>query len=110
MIVEIKLGLDDHVADVIEHYRDYGFDSREALVERALKMLEQSAEKTEKIQIPRLAVPPGYRTPIVMSNLTEAEKAEARERVMQGCPTLDLDAMLAHLEESRQDRKLPFRD
>ena len=38
------------------------------------------------------------------------EKAKAREAVMRGSPNMDLDAMLEHLRESRQDRKLPFRD
>lgn len=42
--------------------------------------------------------------------LTEEERAEAREAVMRGSPNMDLDAMLEHLRESRQDRKLPFRD
>ena len=41
--------------------------------------------------------------------LTERKKA-AREAVMQGSPTMDIDAMLAHIKESRQDRPLPFRD
>ncbi len=38
------------------------------------------------------------------------EKAKAREAVMRGSPNMNLDAMLEHLRESRQDRKLPFRD
>lgn len=38
------------------------------------------------------------------------EKAEARERVMKGSPTLNVDAMLEWLKESKKDRKLPFRD
>ena len=40
----------------------------------------------------------------------EKEKDKAREAVMRGSPNMDLDAMLEHLRESRQDRKLPFRD
>lgn len=42
--------------------------------------------------------------------LTEEERAKAREAVMRGSPNMDLEAMLEHLRESRQDRKLPFRD
>lgn len=43
-------------------------------------------------------------------NAIDDEKARAREAVMRGSPNMDLDAMLEHLRESRQDRKLPFRD
>ena len=42
--------------------------------------------------------------------ISEEERAKARERVMRGSPNMDVDAMLEHLRESRQDRKLPFRD
>lgn len=42
--------------------------------------------------------------------ISEQERAEARERVMRGSPNMDLDAMLEHLRESREDRKMPFRD
>lgn len=42
--------------------------------------------------------------------LSEQERAEARERIMRGSPNMDLDAMLEHLRESREDRKMPFRD
>lgn len=42
--------------------------------------------------------------------LTDIEKAKAHEAVMRGSPNMDLDRMLEHLRESRQDRKLPFRD
>lgn len=44
------------------------------------------------------------------STLSDEERAKAREAVMRGSPNMDLDAMLEHLRESRQDRKLPFRD
>lgn len=46
------------------------------------------------------------KTPVI----TEEERAEARERVMRGSPSLDVDAMLEWLKESKKDRKLPFRD
>lgn len=53
----------------------------------------------------------GYRTPIVKTKLlSEQQKTAAREAVMQGSPDMDLDAMLAHLRDSRTDRPLPFRD
>ena len=42
--------------------------------------------------------------------MTAEERAEAHARIMRGAPTLDLEAMLEHLRESRQDRPLPFRD
>ncbi len=42
--------------------------------------------------------------------LSDEEKALARERVMRGSPNMDIEGMLAHLRESRQDRELPFRD
>jgi hypothetical protein len=42
--------------------------------------------------------------------VTDTEKAKAREAVMRGSPNMDLDRMLEHLRESREDRKLPFRD
>jgi hypothetical protein len=42
--------------------------------------------------------------------LSEEDKALARERVMQGCPDMDVEKMLNWVKESRQDRKLPFRD
>ena len=45
-----------------------------------------------------------------MPVITEEERAEARERVMKGSPTLDVDAMLEWLRESKKDRKLPFRN
>lgn len=38
------------------------------------------------------------------------EKAKAREVVMRGAPTLNVDEMLEWLKESKKDRKLPFRD
>lgn len=47
MIVEIKIGVNDHVANVIEHYQNYGFESREALIERALQLLEQNVENKQ---------------------------------------------------------------
>ncbi|MBC8153152.1 MAG: hypothetical protein H7Z72_09595 [Bacteroidetes bacterium] len=42
--------------------------------------------------------------------LTDAEQAEARELIMRGSPGMELDAVLEHLRESREDRKMPFRD
>lgn len=48
--------------------------------------------------------------PIKGSVVSEEERARAREAVLRGSPNMDLDAMLEHLRESRQDRKLPFRD
>ncbi len=45
MIIETKLGLADHVVSVIDHFRQYGFDSREALVERALQLLQEAVQK-----------------------------------------------------------------
>ena len=40
--------------------------------------------------------------------LTEAERAEARERIMRGgSQTLDVEAMIAY---NKQDRSMPFRD
>ncbi len=42
--------------------------------------------------------------------LSDEEKALARERVLRGSPDMDVEGMLAHIRESRQDRELPFRD
>ncbi len=42
--------------------------------------------------------------------LSEEEKAEAREIVMRGAPTLNVEEMLAWLEESKKDRPMPFRN
>ena len=45
------------------------------------------------------------------SEVTDNErKQKAREAVLNGSPDMNLDAMLAYVRESRQDRKLPFRD
>jgi DNA-binding GntR family transcriptional regulator len=41
---------------------------------------------------------------------TEEEKRRAREAVMRGSSTMQVEAMLEHLRESRQDRKMPFRE
>ncbi len=43
-------------------------------------------------------------------SIIDDEKVKAREAVMRGSPNMDLEAMLDHLRESCQDRKLPFRD
>ncbi|GAB3691678.1 hypothetical protein GCM10027592_09890 [Spirosoma flavus] len=50
--------------------------------------------------------------PIASSSsvLTEDEKKLARERVMRGASSLNIDEMLEWLQESKKDRKLPFRD
>ncbi|AQG80995.1 hypothetical protein [Spirosoma montaniterrae] len=45
-----------------------------------------------------------------VNNLTDEDAVQARNAVLRGSPNMDLDAMLEHLQESRQDRKLPFRD
>lgn len=42
--------------------------------------------------------------------ISAEEKAKAREIVMQGAPTLNVEAMLGWLEESKEDRPMPFRD
>lgn len=42
--------------------------------------------------------------------ISEEERVGARERIMRGAPTLNIDEMLKWLEESKKDRKLPFRD
>ncbi|MBO0936552.1 hypothetical protein J2I47_08360 [Fibrella sp. HMF5335] len=42
--------------------------------------------------------------------LSDEERAAARERIMRGAPTLNVDEMLEWLKESKKDRKLPFRD
>lgn len=42
--------------------------------------------------------------------VTPEERERAREIVMQGAPSLDVEEMLEWLKESRKDRKLPFRD
>lgn len=42
--------------------------------------------------------------------LSEAERADARERIMRGgSQTLNVEEMVAYVQETR-DRKLPFRD
>ena len=52
-----------------------------------------------------------YRTPVIPSKvLTDEQRVAAHESIMRGSPTLDIDAMLEHLRESRQDRRMPFRD
>ena len=43
-------------------------------------------------------------------NAIDEETAKAREVVMRGAPTLNVDEMLEWLKESKRDRKLPFRD
>ena len=42
--------------------------------------------------------------------LSDEEKVLARERVMRGAPSLNVEEMLDWLKESKLDRKLPFRD
>jgi|GEM_PF-1891940 len=42
--------------------------------------------------------------------ITEEERAAARERMMRGAPTLNINEMLEWLEESKKDRPMPFRD
>lgn len=42
--------------------------------------------------------------------LSEEDKVLARERVMRGSPNMDINEIITHLQESRQDRRLPFRD
>ena len=77
--------------------------SVEILNPKAIRLLEDLADLDLIAIKPRPAV---ERQPI----LSEAERAEAREQIMRGSPTLDLNAMLEHLRESREDRKMPFRD
>lgn len=77
--------------------------SVEILNPKAVKLLEDLAD-LELIAIkPRTAV-------AKQTSPSDEEREEARKRVMQGSPNMDIDAMLEHLRESRQDRKLPFRD
>lgn len=42
--------------------------------------------------------------------LSGAEREAALEIVMKGAPTLNVNEMLAWLEESKKDRPMPFRD
>lgn len=42
--------------------------------------------------------------------ITEEQKEAARERMMRGAPTLNVNEMLKWLEESKKDRPMPFRD
>ncbi|QJD80952.1 hypothetical protein [Spirosoma rhododendri] len=73
---------------------------------KALRLLEDLADMKlidlKKTESPANQVP--------VNQLSDEEIALARERVMRGSPGIDLDGLLAHLRESRQDRKLPFRD
>lgn len=70
---------------------------------KAIRLLEDLADlelirlepKTTVMQKPRLS---------------DEERQKAREAVLKGSPNMDLDAVLDHLRESRQDRKLPFHD
>ena len=48
--------------------------------------------------------------PVKTTLLSDEEREKAREAVLHGSPTMNIEAMLEHLRESRQDRKLPFRD
>lgn len=77
--------------------------SVEILNPKALRLLEDLAD----LQL--IALEP--RTPLARPrSMTDAEKAQAMAAVMNGSPDMDLDAILEHLRESREDRVLPFRD
>jgi hypothetical protein len=77
--------------------------SVEILNPKALRLLEDLAD----LQL--IAIQP--RTPLARQKpMTDVEKIQAREALMKGSPDMNLDAMLEHLRESREDRKLPFRD
>lgn len=73
---------------------------------KALRLLEDLADM--KLIDLKKTESPANRLPI--NQLSDEEIALARERVMRGSPGIDLDGLLAYLRESRQDRKLPFRD
>ena len=75
--------------------------SIEILNPKAMKLLQDLAD-LELIAIRPTGVPSAL--------VNDEERARAREAVMRGSPNIDLEAMLEHLRESRQDRKLPFRD
>lgn len=77
--------------------------SVEILNPKAVRLLEDLAD------LDLIAIKPETPAP-KLAVLTEEQRAEARERVMRGAPTLDVDAMLEWLKESRKDRKLPFHD
>jgi len=40
----------------------------------------------------------------------QAKRKRAKEIIMQGADTLDVEEMLQYVKETRQDRELPFRD
>lgn len=70
---------------------------------KAIQLLEDMADSgLIKLQ-PK--TPVAYQKP-----MTDSERKAAHERVMRGSPSLNVDEMLAWLEESKKDRKLPFRD
>jgi hypothetical protein len=70
---------------------------------KAVKLLEDLADLGIIKLEPKTALVP-------KKPMTEAELAAARARVMQGAPTLNVDEMIAWLNESKEDRKLPFRE
>ncbi|MEZ0610229.1 hypothetical protein ACAW74_17060 [Fibrella sp. WM1] len=77
--------------------------SVEILNPKAIRLLEDLAD------LDLIKLQP--KTPIVPKKpMSDEEQASLREAVLRGSPNMDIDAMLEHLRESRQDRKLPFRD
>ncbi|MFD2574496.1 hypothetical protein ACFSUS_27925 [Spirosoma soli] len=75
--------------------------SVEILNPKATKLLQDLAD-LELIRIE----PTGSLANVV----NDEEETKARAAILRGSPDMNLEAMLEHLRESRQDRKLPFRD
>ncbi|GEM_PF-2468672 len=73
---------------------------------KALRLLEDLADM-KLIDLKKTELPANQ---LSVNKLSDEEMALARERVMRGSPSMDIEGALAHLRESRQDRKLPFRD
>ena len=51
MLVETKIILEESSIQLIDHYQDYGFSSRDAMVARAFELLKQNAEENRQLTV-----------------------------------------------------------
>ncbi len=49
MTLELKLKLNEYIANFLNHYQDYGFESQESMIQSALEKLKQELDESAKL-------------------------------------------------------------
>ncbi|MGK7939352.1 MAG: hypothetical protein AB4062_04190 [Crocosphaera sp.] len=49
MTLDLKLKLNEYIANFLNHYQDYGFESQESMIQSALEKLKQDFDESAKL-------------------------------------------------------------